>query len=67
MAQSTMSTTLNRVLRSIANAVGWLASATAEVDERSLYDGASMSGELNFRTEEMDLGQDPGGYYEEDL
>ncbi len=36
-------------------------------EERSLYDGSEMTGDMNFRTGEFDLGLDPGGFYEDDL
>ena len=36
-------------------------------EERSLFDGSDMIGDMNFRTHRMDCGQDPGGYYEDDL
>lgn len=41
--------------------------AVASEDERSLYDGSDMCGDLNFRTNRMDCGQDSGGLYEDDL
>ncbi len=50
---------------------GLIASLSAaksdDPSERSLYDGSEMSGDFNFRTDEMDLGLDAGGFYEEDL
>ena len=39
----------------------------ADGDERSLLDGSELIGELNFRTDRVDCGTDPGGFYEEDL
>lgn len=38
-----------------------------EEDERSLLDGSSWTGELNFRTNQFDCGTDPGGLYQDDL
>jgi hypothetical protein len=40
---------------------------TTIVEERSLYEGSEMLGDMNFRTGEFDLGLDPGGLYEDDL
>ncbi len=34
---------------------------------RSLLDGSSLTGEMNFRTDDFDCGLDPGGFYEDDL
>ena len=42
--------------------------ANAEPDEeRSLFDGSELIGEMNHRTNRMDCGLDAGGFYEEDL
>ena len=36
-------------------------------EERSLFDGSEMIGDMNLRTHRMDCGQDAGGFYEDDL
>ena len=36
-------------------------------EERSLLDGSTLWGDMNFRTDAFDCGTDPGGFYEEDL
>lgn len=45
-----------------------LARALAPDDEeRSLFEGSELTGDLNFRTDRFDCGTDPGGFYEDDL
>ena len=52
----------------LATAVGILFSADDdESKDRSFVDGSDRFGEHNFRTGRMDPGNDPDGWYEEDL
>lgn len=52
----------------LVTAVGVLFSADKdESEDRPLGDGSDRFGEHNFRTERMDSGADPDGWYEEDL
>lgn len=45
-----------------------LLGALASDDEpRSLLEGSSLTGDMNFRTDQFDCGLDPGGFYEDDL
>jgi len=41
--------------------------ASHERDDRSLLDGSRFSGDMNFRTGQMDCGTDLSGWYEDDF
>lgn len=50
------------------NAVALLfANAEEKTEERPLSEGSELFGEYNFRTEKLDAGTDPYGWYEEDM
>ena len=58
---------MSNTLRWITAILGSLLDASDSDEERSLYDGSEMIGDMNHRTGRMDCGQDPGGFYEDDL
>lgn len=50
----------------IGNIIGTLAAA-CETSKRAQHEGTDMIGEYNFRTNTIDAGTDPYGWYEEDM
>lgn len=44
-----------------------LEALTADDETRSLLEGSSLTGDMNFRTDQFDCGLDPAGFYEDDL
>ncbi len=44
-----------------------LAALATDDEQRSLLEGSSLTGEMNFRTDRFDCGTDPAGFYEDDL
>ena len=51
----------------IATVLECLVAKDGSDEERSLFDGSDMIGDMNHRTHRMDCGQDAGGFYEDDL
>lgn len=47
--------------------VSSIVNAMDDDDDRSLLDGSTLVGDMNFRTDQFDCSTDPGGFYEEDL
>jgi hypothetical protein len=58
---------MSNTLRWITAVLSSLLDASDSDEERSLYDGSEMIGDMNHRTNRMDCGQDAGGFYEDDL
>lgn len=52
---------INGLLSALINAL------IADDETRSLFEGSSLTGDMNFRTGRFDCGTDPGGFYEDDL
>jgi len=50
----------------IGNIIGTLAAA-CEPSKRAQHEGTDLIGEYNFRTNKIDAGADPYGWYEEDM
>ena len=50
----------------VGQLIGMLASAS-ESSKRAQHEGTDLIGEYNFRTNEIDAGVDPYGWYEEDM
>ena len=50
----------------VGHLIGILASAS-EPSKRAQHEGTDLTGEYNFRTNKIDAGTDPYGWYEEDM
>ena len=50
----------------VGHLIGMLASA-GEPSKRAQHEGTDLIGEYNFRTNKIDAGTDPYGWYEEDM
>ena len=60
-----LASTVRQILRSVVDNL--VTGAESSSLERPLSDGSELIGDYNFRTDKLDSGTDPNGWYEDDL
>ena len=60
-----LANTVRQALRSVVDSL--VTDTASSSAERPLSDGSELIGDYNFRTDKLDSGTDPNGWYEDDL